>query len=411
VNASSLSSSKRTGFSILIVTVLVTIFGPLSWAQGGVSIPRPPSRRSQPSKPDPDMYYLELARLQVRHKRSDEAKASFAKALAAVKGDKSKILVLIDWGEFLIRTSDAEGGRAKIEAALKLTKDERMKVRLLGGLARAMEQKKDWLGAAKLYSQIAATSKDPWGRRSAERQALQAYKRAGKLGDIIVEKEAVLVKDPKDEAALRFLLSIYTSIQRDRVKALAICEKLVVVKPDDKHVCNQLADLYMQNGKSAHAIAIYKVQMKADPKQASYYTNRITDAYLLAKENDKALEWAQKYVEASKKSSYAWSRLGDVYLRVGKKEEAVGAFKSAVALGRTSREKDMANLRLGSVYEKLKKDDDAIAIYKTIAATAKNDYAKRQAKRKLFDLYERKGMLDNVEFGEKKDGKKASRGM
>ena len=397
--------SVRRRMRVPIVVILSLLFswelGADVFAQSGrrPSFPRP-GRRPKPSadKKDPGQYHFELAKVHQRFGAKDEANAAFAKAAQLAKDKQLKSQVLSQWGEWLLRAGKSDQGKAKIEEAMKLTTDQRSKCRLALTLARFLDKAGKADEAAAQYEYVMTLSKDRWMRQQAERQFFWSYKKAGKLGDLIKRYEAKLAKNPKDESALSGLMTIYSQVKPDPKKAMAACEKLAKLKPDDVSVARQLAELHLRARQPDKAVAVFEYLAKAEPRQANYYYTRIIDAYLMGEQNDKAIAWAKKLVAKDAKNTYSWSRMGQTCLRAGRNDEAIKAFKKAIEIARTQSERESIELRLAGVYRQLNRDHDAIAVYGRLAKSAKSEYTKKRAKQQLFDLYAKKGMLDKVRF-------------
>lgn len=392
------------GVSVWSVAVCVVVAG---WASGAlaqmppgrVSIRRPGTMPPRtPKTTDPGQYHYDLAKVHERYGKKEATGAAYAKASEMAKNPTLKSRILAEWGQWLVKNGKSEEGVKRMREAFEATKDNRAKCRQALSLARALEKARKPEEAATLYEYVMANAEDKWLKSQAQRQYFSAYKRAGKLKELVKRYTDRLVKNPKDEAALQALFYINTRLVSKPKEAMKYGEQLAKLKPGDTQVTRQLADLYLRSGASDKAVSLFEFLAKADPKQSRYYYGRIVDAYLKKKQNDKALEWAKRLLEQDKKSSYAWSRLGSTYMRAGKNAEAVDAMKEAVKVAKTDYERESHMLQLAGVYTRLKKDHDAILLYGKLAETAKSQFVKKRAKRELFMLYERKGLLDKVQF-------------
>lgn len=359
---------------------------------------QPPSRVSNSAKKDPGMLDLELARVYQRYGEADKANEHFAKAAEVAKDSRVKVQILSAWGDGLLRQKKIAEAKDKLQSAIGLAEDVRSKTQLAMRLAMALEQEGDTAGAMEQYAFVVKNATGDLERHDAERQLFSSYQRAGKLDGLIAKYEATVTRNPKDEGTLRALLTIYTGVKRDNGAALRVCEQLAVLKPADNPLQTQIAELYMQNGNAEKAVEIYQKQMESDPQRKQYYASRITYAYIMANQNDKAIEWAEKLTQEDSENVNAWSRLGDVCLRAKQNDKAVSSYEKAIGLSKAGREKEMIQLRLAGVYKTINQDDKAISILKQLTQTAQSEHTQKQAKRQLFDLYEKKGMLDKVKF-------------
>lgn len=367
---------------------------------GRVTLGRPGGMgRMKPAESDPGQYHYDLAKVHERYGKKDAAGAAYAKAAETTKDPAVKARILTAWGEWLVRNGRSAEGVKRMREAFDLTKDNRTKCRQALSLARALEKAKKSDEAASLYEYVMENAQDKWLKSQAQRQYFHAYKRAGKLKELVKRYKDRLVKNARDEAALQALFYINTRLESNTKEAMKYGQMLTKLKPNDTQVMRQMADLYLRARDVDKAVATFEFLAKAEPKQATYYYGRVVDAYLMVKQTDKALKWAKELLDKDKKSSYAWSRLASTYMRAGKNEEAIGAYKKAVELAKAGHERESHMLQLAGMYTRLNKDHDAILLYGKLAETAKSQYVKKRAKRELFTLYERKGLLDKVKFG------------
>ena len=347
---------------------------------------------------DPGQYHFELAQVHQRYGKFDEAQQCYTRGIEVAKSPQLKVRILSAWGHWLAKTKKPDEARAKFEQALAVAENERTKCQIALSLARALEQAGKIDEAAKHYEYVASHAETPWLRESAQNQLFSAYRKAGKLDEMVKRYQDALAADPKDEAAMRALLAIHSRIKPDTGKALAVCEQLSALKPDDAAVLTKLADLHLRARQTDKAIAIYEKLAEQQPAQKSRYYERISHAYLTTKDKEKAVQWAEKIVQSDSKSAHAWSRFAEVCLRADQPQKAVAAFQQAVSVARSDSQREMYQLSLGDAYRKANRDQDAIAIYEKLGKESKSPHIRRRVKRQLFDLYEQKGMLDKVKF-------------
>jgi tetratricopeptide (TPR) repeat protein len=155
----------------------------------------------------------------------------------------------------------------------------------------------------------------------------------GKLQNAITEYEKVTKEDPKDLTVLNTIGDLYSRIGNNdkaahyfkkvgdhyasdgfTVKAIAMYKKLVKLAPGQTEAILKLAELYTQQG-------LYN-----DARQQYV---QVADYYMKSNELDAAAKIFQKMLELDPENSTMQSRLADLYVRLGKKDEAKSIFFNA----------------------------------------------------------------------------------
>ena len=156
--------------------------------------------------------------------------------------------------------------------------------------------------------------------------AAEKYVQQGKLQNAIGEYEKVAKEDPKDLTVLNTIGDLYARLgQIDRaaayfrkvgdayaadgftVKSIAMYKKLTKLTPNSVEGLQKLADLYTQQG-------LYN-----DARQ-QYVA--LADHWMKANDLDGAARVFQKMLELDPENAAMQSKLADLYLRMGKKEDA-----------------------------------------------------------------------------------------
>ncbi len=163
--------------------------------------------------------------------------------------------------------------------------------------------------------------------------AAERYVQQGKLSNAIAEYEKVVKEDPKDLTVLNTIGDLYARVgQNDQA--------CVYFK--------KVGDQYAQNGFTVKAIAIYKKLTKLSPsaadsliKLAELYTQQglfndaraqymqVADHLLKSSDNAHAARIFQKILELDPENTTTQSKLADLYLKLGKKDEARSIYFSA----------------------------------------------------------------------------------
>ena len=161
----------------------------------------------------------------------------------------------------------------------------------------------------------------------------EKFVQQGKLQNAIAEYEKVIKEDPKDLTVLNTIGDLYARVGQNE-KA---CEYF-----------KKVGDQYAQNGFTVKAIAIYKKLTKLNPgptepiiKLAELYTQQglfndarsqymqVADQLLKSGDNNQAARIFQKILELDPENAATQAKLADLYIKLGKKEEARNIYYSA----------------------------------------------------------------------------------
>ena len=161
----------------------------------------------------------------------------------------------------------------------------------------------------------------------------EKFVQQGKLQNAITEYEKVVREDPKDLTVLNTIGDLYARIGDNEhavhyfkkvgdqyaqsgftVKAIAIYKKLSKLAPGNAEHINKLAELYTQQGLFSDARAQYML---------------MADAHLRAGENNQAARIFQKIVELDPENAATQAKLADLYMKLGKKDDALKIYSTA----------------------------------------------------------------------------------
>jgi tetratricopeptide (TPR) repeat protein len=162
--------------------------------------------------------------------------------------------------------------------------------------------------------------------------AAEKYVQQGKIQNAIAEYEKVIKADPKDLTVTNTIGDLYSRLgeadkatecfktvgdayatQGFTVKAIAMYKKISKLKPSLESVL-KLAELYTQQGLFNDARAQYL---------------QVAEEFLKANELDNAVRIFQKILEMDPENTNMRVRLAEVYVRVGKKNDAWQIFSAA----------------------------------------------------------------------------------
>jgi len=174
----------------------------------------------------------------------------------------------------------------------------------------------------------------------------EKYVQQGKLQNAIAEYEKILKADPRDLTVLNTIGDLYARIG-DNARAIEYFK--------------QVGDAYAADGFTVKAIAVYKKISKLQPsldgtlKLAELFTQQglfndaraqylqVAEEFLRSGELDKAIRIFQKTLEMDPENVAMKLRLAEVYLRLGKKQDASKIYGEASQTLRENGQLDAAD--------------------------------------------------------------------
>lgn len=161
----------------------------------------------------------------------------------------------------------------------------------------------------------------------------EKFVQQGKLPNAIAEYEKIIKEDPKDVTVLNTIGDLYARVGQNEhavmyfkkvadqyaqsgftVKAIAVYKKLVKLQPNSSENTFKLAELYTQQGLFNDARAQYM---------------QIADGLLRSGDNNQAARVLQRILELDPENAHTQTKLADLYMKIGKRDEAYKIFQSA----------------------------------------------------------------------------------
>jgi tetratricopeptide (TPR) repeat protein len=202
--------------------------------------------------------------------------------------------------------------------------------------------------------------------------AAEKFVQQGKIQNAIIEYEKVSKEDPKDLTVLNTIGDLYGRVgQNDKaalcfkrvgdaygnegftVKAIAMYKKLTKLTPGATEAIVRLAELYTQQG-------LYN-----DARQQYV---QVADSYMRGGDAEAAARIFQKILELDPENTAMQSKLADLYVKLGKKEDARNIFWNAAQSLYAKGSMDGANEALGRVLNLDPANSDALMLRGLIAA-------------------------------------------
>jgi len=143
------------------------------------------------------------------------------------------------------------------------------------------------------------------------------------------EKERA--NSPDQEEVLVNLATLYQEVQQ-LDKAMEVLQEVVALNPDNTDASLAMANVHNAQGETAKAEAIYRFILEKNPGQQDVIWYNIGVNALNNNKNAEAAQAFEKSIEANKKNSDAYLRLGYVLLGLDRREEAIRHFETYLKL-------------------------------------------------------------------------------
>ena len=218
----------------------------------------------------------------------------------------------------------------------------------------------------------------------------EKFVQQGKLANAITEYEKVIREDPKDLTVLNTIGDLYARVgQNDKaaeyfrrvgdqyaqngfvVKAIAIYKKLTKLAPATAETTLKLAELYTQQGLFNDARTHYML---------------VANQLLKNGDNNQAAKIFQKVLELDPENATTQSKLADLYMKLGKKDEARSIYFAASESLYARSSYEAADEALGKVLTLDPSNVNALLLRGVVASDAGNQEAAIQYLEQVPDL-------------------------
>lgn len=267
----------------------------------------------------------------------------------------------------------------------------------LAGVLEAMPQHDfadavhDWETALSL---IGTAPADRMARREARRRYIALLVRwGGHEREKVVEWKTRFTGSPPDAEA-GYLLAEYYTRRPQQGEPRATLEKLVKLVPDDQDATMDLVKEYRKQHDYDRAVALLLDLAKRVPSRERDVYQQISEIKTEARQDDEAIEWAQKALAKSPGDPTAYQRLGERYKEMQRFPQAIAAYEKAVQLDpRNSK----ASFDLADLYIQAGQPMKASELYRNILRTASDDETIARAGTLAIDLEEMTDTLGELE--------------
>jgi tetratricopeptide (TPR) repeat protein/HEAT repeat protein len=270
------------------------------------------------------------------------------------------------------------------------------------GRASVFEQARRWKEAIddwqKVLELTGTKSTDRLARRDARRHLVAVVSRGGgglppgyNQRDFFAKWREGFEKG--DIESGYFLVEYYTRSQTAGEPQRTL-EKLVKLVPDDYDLAMDLVKAYRLARNYDAAVKLLLTIAEKQPSRERDVYQQISEIKTEARQDDEAIQWAQKALAKSPSDPTAYERLGERYAQMQRFPEAIAAYEKTVQLDPRNAK---ASFALAELYVQTDQPMKATELYRNVLRTSNNDDEISRAGHLAIDLEELTGTLGELE--------------
>ncbi len=229
--------------------------------------------------------------------------------------------------------------------------------------------------------------------REARQHIVTLWSLSGQIERRVLPLEQRFAHKPPDLEAGRLLAEVHMRL-RALHKAEKTLEQIVKIAPGDVQSLQNLERVLVQQRKLKPAIEVLKRLVKAEPKRAREYYQRMAKYAGELYNDEEAIRYAARAVELSPDDANGHRRLGEMYRQRQDTERAISAFRQALS----------KNDRLFPVYFQLAelllsqgKIDEADRLLRRVVRASPDEELVAQATRLSMQVNLGRGTLESLE--------------
>jgi tetratricopeptide (TPR) repeat protein len=336
---------------------------------------------------NPDSY-VALGEFHFMEGRRSEAERIWQRILEVIDDPAEAQAAL---GDVYANHSLAEEAILAYEEACELRPDDTGYLRSLAQLyedARRMPQALD------IWETLLEDAGDGGLRDEARTATVRILNSLGRLQDVVARRAQDFEADASDLETGYFLGEAYDLLGRDE-ETEQLYDAILSTYPDDMTALLALEELYTRQNRLADAIATLTHIAELSPHRAREYYQRLADLSLRQYDDESAVRFAQLAIELNPDDAAAWARLGSIQRQLQQYEEALAAYRQAVALDERA---FPIFFELADLYLGLDRPADADALYRVIVAESTEESQVLRAGRRSIRISQALGTLDEL-FG------------
>ena len=250
----------------------------------------------------------------------------------------------------------------------------------------------DFTSAAK-HTEVALRLDPQLGEAYLELGRAQAAQDEWEIALVNYDRAALLITDRYKLSSLYRSMATLHSHMCNKESAVEALEKALKIAPDIYLGYLQLANAYLDMGRTADAIATLETAISLDQRNVQAYL-RMGDLYRDRDLSEDALRWYQQAKQIDPNSGRADYATGALLLRSNRPDESIRHLERAVASGWRPY---WVLFDLGSAYEQMGRYNDAAAVYRQVTQTTDiPETTLLSAWLKLAELYTKTGEEDQA---------------
>lgn len=299
---------------------MIRILGPLVLVALLLPSVLAPAQPRTGAPPAPDVRVLvERGLAQMEAGQGPQAEATFKDVL---QRDPANLTALVSLGEIALAQKDLARAEGHLRLVEKFKPDHPQAVALRGLIHEARGQAKEAEAAWKR-----AVSLEP-SFLPAHMLLTRQFLQQGRVDEAVEQLRAAARVAPRDDKIRESLVQVLMNAGRNP-EAQKELEPLVKARPRNPALVNTLGALKGRQGDTRGAREAFEQALRLDPRFAPAHLN-LADSYVVDRDFDKALAHYLKAGELAPGLSLAHERAGDVYLRMGRVDEAAAALRRAI---------------------------------------------------------------------------------
>src|SRR5690606_35121868 len=277
---------------------------------------------------------------------------------------------------------------------LKYKKAYALALERTGAASSRATRDRQYEEARKIWEELLASAgNNQHLAREARQHIVTLYSLSGQLTQRLAPLARQLEKKPPDLNAGRLLSEAQIRLRRYK-DAERTLQKIIEHAPGDVPSLQQLERVSVQQRKLDQAMAVLHKLVRADPKRAREYYQRLAEYSAELYRDDDALKYAARAVDLSPDDAEGHRKLGEMYRRRQQPQKAIGAFRQAIS----------KNDRLFAVYFDLAElllnegqSDEADRLLRRVLRASPDEELVAQAARLSMQINLGKGSLDSLE--------------
>lgn len=160
-------------------------------------------------------------------------------------------------------------------------------------------------------------------------ELVRIYKQERKFDNLIEVCKKAVTAQPQDVSLLTELGGAYLYAENPE-EACLVFEKLIGMENDNPAFYCRLGEALFAAGRSQESHAAYKQAAEIDPEDADRYYFQLANLFQNTGLNDEALRLLKDCVSVNPGNSLYYCAMGDVLVALGKTDDALTAYKTAM---------------------------------------------------------------------------------